>query len=258
MTILGLPLLGSLIGGLGGRYIGQKGSIIITIMNMLLTVFLSLFIFIENGFYGTATYIYIGKWINLDILTLNWALQYDSLTISMILVITIISSIVHIYSADYMKGDPHINRFMAYLSLFTFFMLILVTGDNIIQLFIGWEGVGLCSYLLINFWFTRIQANKSAMKAIMMNRIGDYGVSIGLFTIFYNFNTFNFDTIKAIIHLSYDNFIFDFHILSFIAFCLLIGTIGKSSQILLHTWLPDAMEGSPKVEYDPGFSPEVK
>jgi proton-translocating NADH-quinone oxidoreductase chain L len=165
----------------------------------------------------------------------------------MLVVVTFISSLVHLYSTEYMGHDPHLPRFMSYLSLFTFFMLILVTADNFVQMFVGWEGVGLCSFLLINFWFTRIQANKAAIKAMLLNRIGDFGLMLGILTIFIIFQTVDYATVFALVpKFVNQNFTFlgfDLHLLTLIALLLFVGAVGKSAQIGLHTWLPDAMEG---------------
>ena len=165
----------------------------------------------------------------------------------MLIVVTSISMFVHLYSTSYMEADPHLNRFMSYLSLFTFFMLCLVTGDNFIQLFLGWEGVGVSSYLLINFWFTRLQANKAALKAIIVNRFGDFGLIIALATIFFLFKSFQFGVVFSLVD-SLSNFYipvfsYELHGLSVLAFFLFLGAVGKSAQLGLHTWLPDAMEG---------------
>jgi NADH:ubiquinone oxidoreductase subunit 5 (subunit L)/multisubunit Na+/H+ antiporter MnhA subunit len=160
--------------------------------------------------------------------------------------ISIVSTIVHIYSSYYMLGDPHLSRFMSYLSLFTFFMFILVCSDNFIQLFLGWEGVGICSYLLINFWFTRIQANKSALKALVINRVGDFGFLIGILLVFHFFRSVDFATVFVLVpYFTSINFTFlnfNFKLLSLISLFLFIGSMGKSAQIGLHTWLPEAME----------------
>jgi NADH-ubiquinone oxidoreductase chain 5 len=165
----------------------------------------------------------------------------------MLIVVTFISSLVHLYSTEYMSHDPHLPRFMSYLSLFTFFMLILVTADNFIQLFVGWEGVGLCSFLLINFWFTRIQANKAAIKAMIVNRVGDFGLALGIFSIYIYFNSVEYSVVFALVPYFVDssiNFLgFDIHLLTAIGIFLFIGAVGKSAQLGLHTWLPDAMEG---------------
>lgn len=165
----------------------------------------------------------------------------------MLLVVNIVSFLVHLYSTDYMSHDPNIARFMSYISLFTFFMLILITGDNFVLLFLGWEGVGLCSYLLISFWYTRIQANKSAIKALIVNRISDFGLTIGIIIIYSIFKSLNFATVFALTPFFYGKSFFflgfDCDILSVIAGLLFFGACGKSAQIGLHTWLPDAMEG---------------
>ena len=191
--------------------------------------------------------IIIATWISSGSLNVNWSIKIDSLSAIMLVVVTSISSLVHIYSIGYMSHDPHKPRFMAYLSLFTFAMLMLVTSDNFIQLFFGWEGVGLCSYLLIGFWFKKETANAAAIKAFLVNRIGDFGFALGIFLIFYLFGTVNysevFDLIPSIID---KNLIFlgvEVNAIDLICLLLFIGAMGKSAQILLHTWLPDAMEG---------------
>jgi NADH-ubiquinone oxidoreductase chain 5 len=173
--------------------------------------------------------------------------MFDSLTVVMLVVVTFISSLVHLYSTEYMINDPHLSRFMSYLSLFTFFMLILVSADNYVQMFVGWEGIGLCSYLLINFWFTRIQANKAAVKAMLMNRVGDFGLALGLLLLFTNFQSFDYCVVFGLV-LKYQNFVvnflgFEVALLTVLAVLLFVGAVGKSAQLFLHTWLPDAMEG---------------
>jgi NADH:ubiquinone oxidoreductase subunit 5 (subunit L)/multisubunit Na+/H+ antiporter MnhA subunit len=172
---------------------------------------------------------------------------FDSLTVTMVLVINSISAVVHLYSTAYMANDPHFTRFLAYLSLFTFFMLVLVSADNFLQLFLGWEGVGLCSYLLINFWFTRVQANKSAMKAVILNRVGDLGLLFAILLIFFYFKSVDFATVFLLaplfsefffnvrLELGFFTLDYNVHILSFICFWLLFGAVGKSAQIGLHT-----------------------
>ena len=156
----------------------------------------------------------------------------------MLIVITSVSALVHIYSTGYMAGDPHVPRFMSYLSLFTFLMIVLVTSDNYIQLFIGWEGVGLCSYLLINFWFTRIKANRAAIKAMLVNRVGDIGLVLAMIMLIKEFGTLEFSVINGILIGPINNIN-----LTIICLLLFLGAIGKSAQLGLHTWLPDAMEG---------------
>jgi NADH-ubiquinone oxidoreductase chain 5 len=179
----------------------------------------------------------------------SWGLLFDSLTVVMLIVVTFVSSLVHLYSISYMSHDPHIARFMSYLSIFTFFMLMLVTGDNFIQLFLGWEGVGLASYLLINFWFTRLQANKAAIKAMLVNRVGDFGLALGIMGCFAVYQTVDFSVVFACASAFADSnhlFIFcntEVHAITLICILLFVGAVGKSAQIGLHTWLPDAMEG---------------
>ena len=187
-------------------------------------------------------------WIFSNSLVIKWSFLFDNLTAIMLIVVSSISTCVHIYSLEYMSEDPHVQRFMSYLSFFTFFMLILVTGNNLLQMFMGWEGVGLCSYLLINFWFHRLQANKAALKAMIVNRIGDFGLALGLFLVFATFKTIDYDLLQittTYFSQSYLTFIGTFSIetISLISFLLFIGAVGKSAQIGLHTWLPDAMEG---------------
>lgn len=187
-------------------------------------------------------------WINSERLRVNWGLLYDSLTVVMCVVVTRVSSLVHRYSIEYMGGDPHQSRFMSYLSLFTFFMLILVTADNRVQMFVGWEGVGLCSYLLINFWYTRIQANKAAIKAMLVNRVGDFGLALGMRVIFMEFRARDYATVFALAPEGGSHVIrvrgrWDVGVLDRIGRLLFVGAVGKSAQLGLHTWLPDAMEG---------------
>ena len=168
-----------------GKFIGPKGSSIITVYCLFLTLLCSLIGFYEVCLMNSPVYIKLCTWIDSELFNVDWGFQFDSLSMLMCCVVTFISTIVHLYSTEYMSHDPHLSRFMSYLSLFTFFMLILVTADNFVQMFVGWEGVGLCSFLLINFWFTRIQANKAAIKAMVVNRIGDFGLAIGIFLIYY-------------------------------------------------------------------------
>jgi NADH-ubiquinone oxidoreductase chain 5 len=179
--------------------------------------------------------------------TVNWGFYLDPLAVTMIVVVGTVSTLVHMYSFGYMGGDPHLSRFMSYLSFFTFFMLMLVTADNFIQLFLGWEGVGLCSYLLIGFWATRIQANKSAIKALILNKIGDFGVLIAIVLVFLVFQSVDFATVFALAPYFFNKTVFflfwEVNVITLICFLLFIGAVGKSAQLGLHTWLPDAMEG---------------
>ena len=212
-------------------------------INVVLTVTL----FYQVSFQNHIPFVTIGNWINSNDFQVDWTFFADNLTMIMLLVVNSISFFVHIYSISYMWEDPHFNRFVSYLSLFTFFMLILVTGENFVLLFLGWEGVGLCSYLLISFWHTRIQANKSAIKALVVNRVADFALTIGIVTIFYTFKSLNFSVVFALTPF-FANQLFLFMnyqipILGLIGILLFLGAMGKSAQIGLHTWLPDAMEG---------------
>ena len=247
LLLVFLPLIGSCCAGLFGRKLGPYGASYITVTCLLTTFFLSLFAFYEVSLLGCCVYIKFVPWINSELLNIDWGFLFDSLTVIMCCVVTFVSSIVHLYSTEYMAHDPHLPRFMSYLSLFTFFMLILVTADNFIQMFVGWEGVGLCSYLLINFWFTRIQANKAAIKAMVLNRIGDFGLVIGILIIFVEYKDVDYATVFAVTPIFTNKVFsflsFDFDLISIICFFLFIGAVGKSAQLGLHTWLPDAMEG---------------
>ena len=247
LILVFLPLISSITAGLFGRYLGPKGSSIVTVISLMTTFFTSTFIFYEVAIIGCPVYIKLMPWINSELLNADWGFLFDSLTVTMCCIVTFVSSLVHLYSTEYMAHDPHLSRFMSYLSLFTFFMLILVTADNYVQMFVGWEGVGLCSYLLINFWFTRIQANKAAIKAMVLNRIGDFGLVLGILIIFVKYKAVDYATVFALTPLFVNHeFIFlniNFNLIDIIGFLLLIGAIGKSAQLGLHTWLPDAMEG---------------
>lgn len=247
LLIITLPLIGSCSAGLFGRYLGPKGSAIITTTCLFISFFCSFFGFYEVAFIGSVVYVNLISWIDSEVLNIDWGFMFDTLTIVMCCVVTFISSLVHLYSIEYMSQDPHLSRFMSYLSLFTFFMLILITADNFVQMFVGWEGVGLCSYLLINFWFTRIQANKAAIKAMIMNRIGDFGLVLGILVIFMSYKAVDYATVFAltpVMATTTTNFLnLQLDTLTTIGFFLFIGAIGKSAQLGLHTWLPDAMEG---------------
>ena len=242
-----LPLIGFCITGLFGRALGPKGAAIVTTSCLIMSLFLSMFAFYEVGLMGSPTYIQLSTWVSSEVLLINWGFLFDSLTVVMCVVVTFVSSLVHLYSIEYMSHDPHLPRFMSYLSLFTFFMLILVTADNFIQMFLGWEGVGLCSYLLINFWFSRVQANKAAIKAMIVNRIGDFSLIIGILILFVNFKSVDYATVAVLApFFKYETINFlnvNFPILPLVCVFLFIGAVGKSAQLGLHTWLPDAMEG---------------
>jgi len=247
LPILFLPLLAAIISGFFGRYIGDRISGIITSLFVSVSAILSLFIFYDVILEGYENNFVIASWIDSGSLSVNWSIKIDPLSSVMLVVVTLISALVHIYSIGYMSHDPHKPRFMAYLSLFTFAMLTLVTSDNFLQLFFGWEGVGLCSYFLIGFWFKKDSANDAAIKAFIVNRVGDFGFALGIFLIFYLFGTVNYNEVFQQIpqNLNNDLTFLGIHINSINLICILLfmGAMGKSAQILLHTWLPDAMEG---------------
>ena len=242
-----LPLLGSIISGFFGRYIGDRNSEIITSLFVSISAALSLFIFKEVIFNNYENNLIIFSWMNSGLLEVNWSIKIDPVSSVMLVVVCLVSSLVHIYSIGYMSHDPHKNRFMAYLSLFTFAMLMLVTSDNFVQLFFGWEGVGLCSYFLIGFWFKKDSANAAAIKAFIVNRVGDFGFVLGIFLIFYLFGTVNYDEVFYQIPQISDKEIsflgINANAIDLICILLFIGAMGKSAQFFLHTWLPDAMEG---------------
>lgn len=251
-AIVFLPLLGFLIAGLGGKTIGARAAELVTCTFMVIVAALSwvAFLTIAMG-NGDPVNVPVLHWLTVGGLTFDWALHIDTLTAVMLVVVNTVSALVHIYSIGYMHHDPCRPRFFAYLSFFTFMMLMLVTANNLIQMFFGWEGVGLASYLLIGFWFQRPSANKAAMKAFVVNRIGDFGFLLGIFSIFVLFQAVNFDVIFA--KAADNNFVQGMTFLNWqlnaqtaiTVTCLLlfVGAMGKSAQFLLHTWLPDAMEG---------------
>ena len=246
-SILFLPLIASIISGFFGKFIGDKGSEIITSLFVSISAILSFVVFYRVINDGYSNNLIIATWINSGSLNANWSINVDALSSVMLVVVTLVSSLVHIYSIGYMSHDPHKQRFMAYLSLFTFAMLTLVTSDNFIQLFFGWEGVGLCSYFLIGFWYKKESANAAAIKAFVVNRVGDFGFALGIFLIFYIFDTVNYDEVFQKIPLFLDNRLvflgINFKSVDLICLLLFLGAMGKSAQFLLHTWLPDAMEG---------------
>jgi len=244
--IILLPLFGFFSGSLFGRFLGL-GTCYVTTSSVFSSFLLSLFLFQDVAFSGNVYKLIMGQWVIVESLSISWCFYFDTLTCVMLLVVTFISSLVHLYSTEYMENDPHLPRFMSYLSLFTFFMLILITANNFLQMFVGWEGVGLSSYLLINFWFTRIQANKSAIKAMLVNRVGDFFILLAMFFIFYTFNSLDYDAVFTLAPLMVENKIafcgFEISIIDIICILLFFGAMGKSAQLGLHTWLPDAMEG---------------
>tara|TARA_Y100000590_G_scaffold172732_1_gene197563 strand:+ start:1068 stop:2978 length:1911 start_codon:yes stop_codon:yes gene_type:complete len=245
--IVMLPLLGSIISGFFSKSIGTKQCQLLTSSFVSISGILSLYIFYQviiNDYHSNKI---IFNWITSGSFNVNWSINIDPLTSVMLVVVSLISSIIHFYSIGYMQSDPHKPRFMAYLSLFTFAMLTLVTADNFLQLFFGWEGVGLCSYLLIGFWYKKPAANSAAIKAFIVNRVGDFGFAIGIFLIFFFYGTVSYSEVfeltpsfinKEVIFLG-----INFNLITLICLMLFLGAMGKSAQFLLHTWLPDAMEG---------------
>ena len=245
-AVIFLPLVGSILGFLGKSLI-KYFSEIITSLFVSISAMFSIILFwkgIQNSTYGNFK---IFEWISSGNFVANWSINIDPLSSVMLVVVTFVSALVHIYSIGYMSHDPHKPRFMSYLSLFTFSMLVLVVSDNFLQLFFGWEGVGLCSYLLIGFWYKKESANNAAIKAFIVNRIGDFGLAIGIFIIFFYFGTINFkevfDLAPQFIEKKLTFFGFESTLITLICLFLFIGAMGKSAQFLLHTWLPDAMEG---------------
>ena len=245
-AILFLPLVGSILGYLG-KSISKYFAEISTSLLVIISAVLSIIVFwngLQHDIYGN--YI-IFEWISSGNFKANWSINIDPLSSVMLVVVTFVSALVHIYSIGYMSHDPHKPRFMSYLSLFTFSMLALVVSDNFLQLFFGWEGVGLCSYLLIGFWYKKNTANNAAIKAFIVNRIGDFGLAIAIFLIFFFFGTINFYEVFQATSQYAEKKIYFFgleaNLITLICIFLFIGAMGKSAQFLLHTWLPDAMEG---------------
>ncbi|MBN9590127.1 MAG: NADH-quinone oxidoreductase subunit L [Alphaproteobacteria bacterium 64-11] len=247
-TIVFLPFLGCVIAGLFGRLIGPRPSELVTTGLLFVSAALSVVAFAQVALGGGATQIIpILPWIHSGDFAADWTVRVDGITAVMLVVVTGVSSLVHLYSIGYMHEDPHRPRFFAYLSLFTFAMLMLVTSNNFLQLFFGWEGVGLASYLLIGFWYTRPSANAAAIKAFIVNRVGDFGFALGIFGVWAAFHTLDFDAVfVAAPAMAGKTFIFAGHsvdILTTLCLLLFVGAMGKSAQLGLHTWLPDAMEG---------------
>jgi len=241
------PLLAAIIAGLFGRQLGDKKSQIITCGVLIISALFSWIALFQIGMGHTVTHMTIMTWVSSGDLSFNWGFKIDTLTAVMLVVVNTVSSLVHIYSVGYMSHDPHKPRFMAYLSFFTFAMLMLVTADNFVQMFFGWEGVGLASYLLIGFWYKKPSACAAAIKAFLVNRVGDFGFALGIFAIYMVTGAVDFETVFAAIpNLVGQNIHFlwmDLDLITTICILLFIGAMGKSAQLGLHTWLPDAMEG---------------
>jgi len=245
-AVLFLPLAGAIIGYFG-KSLGNLFSEIITCLFTLFAAVFSIIIFYNGIMFDDYGNYKILEWISSGNFSANWSINIDPLSSVMLLVVTLVSTLVHIYSIGYMSHDPFKPRFMSYLSLFTFSMLALIVSDNFLQLFFGWEGVGLCSYLLIGFWYKKNSANNAAIKAFVVNRVGDFGLAVGIFLIFYHFGTINFNEVFQLVP-KYINKNINFlgvetNLITLICLFLFIGAMGKSAQFLLHTWLPDAMEG---------------
>lgn len=231
-----------------GRVVGQRGSFILIYIYFPIALLFTLIMFIEVSLYHSFCIVnLLFDWFRIELLRINWVFWFDSVSVTMMLVVVFISFLVHLYSIEYMAEDPHLIRFLSYLSLFTFFMLILLSAGNFIQLFLGWEGVGLSSYLLINFWSQRIQANKSAFKAMVINRIGDWGLAFGFSMVFFFFKSLDFSVIFCLSPFFLEHTLYfaglNLPIHEIICFFLFLGVVGKSAQFGLHAWLPDAMEG---------------
>jgi len=237
LAIIILPLLGSIVSGFFGRKVGVSGAQLITCSCVIITTILAILAFFEVGLNNIPVSIQLFRWIDSESLNVSWGFHFDSLTVSMLIPVLIVSSLVHVYSIGYMSHDPHNQRFFSYLSLFTFMMIILVTANNFLLMFVGWEGVGVCSYLLVCFWFTRIAANQSSISAFLTNRVGDCFLTIGMFAILWSFGNVDYATVFSLAPYISEN------IVTIIGICLLIGAMAKSSQVGLHVWLPMAMEG---------------
>ncbi|WP_420854605.1 NADH-quinone oxidoreductase subunit L [Sneathiella marina] len=242
-----LPLLAALIAGLFGRFIGDRGSQLVTSGAVIFSAILSWVSLYQVAFNQSPEMVELFTWISSGSFDVSWALRIDSLTAVMLVVVNTVSAVVHVYSIGYMAHDPHKQRFMAYLSLFTFAMLMLVTSDNFVQLYFGWEGVGLASYLLIGFWYKKPSANAAAIKAFVVNRVGDFGFALGIMAIYLVFDSVSFSVVFAAapdqVGQSFEFLGYQVDILTTICLLLFVGAMGKSAQIGLHTWLPDAMEG---------------
>ena len=247
-AIVFLPLLGAVLVGGYGTHLGARQSEIICTSLLFVAAFLSWIAFFTVGMgHAPPGTVELATWFDAGSLKVDWALRVDTLTVVMLVVVNTVSALVHLYSIGYMHEDPARPRFFAYLSLFTFAMLMLVTADNLVQMFFGWEGVGLASYLLIGFWYQKPSANAAAMKAFVVNRVGDFGYALGIFLVFALTGSVSFETIFAeapgLAHKSIHVFGADWDAMTVTCLLLFMGAMGKSAQFLLHTWLPDAMEG---------------
>ena len=247
LSILIFPFLSFFSTNILGRYIGIFGSNVLSTFSIAFSFTLAIFIFYESAICGSVCTILLAPWINTELFISFWGFYFDAVSSLMLLVVCSVSSLVHLYATEYMSADPHQGRFMGYLSLFTGFMLILVTADNFLVMFFGWEGIGLASFLLISFWYSRIQAGKSAIKAMLVNRIGDLGLALGIGAVFLTFKSIDYPIVFSLASLcEYNTFTFlsfEFDRITVITLLLFWGALGKSAQVGLHIWLPDAMEG---------------
>ncbi|RYE05527.1 MAG: hypothetical protein EOP33_05545 [Rickettsiaceae bacterium] len=237
LSILALPSIGALVAGLRGRALGVTGAQVITISCMVLATAFALVAFHEVALCRSSVSIDLGSWVSTVGLSVSWSLLFDDLTVSMLLPVLIVSLCVHVYSVSYMDSDPHQQRFSAYLSMFTAFMVLLVTADSYLLMFVGWEGIGISSFLLIGFWTTRAQAAKSAVLALTVNRVGDLTLTVAFLAMAWVFGSLDYATILSTASLM------DQTVLTVTGLLLLGGAMAKSAQLPLHTWLPAAMEG---------------
>ena len=246
-AIVFLPLAGAVASGLFGRLLGDRAAPVLTCVLLVASAVLGWIVFFQIVGTGESFTVHLFTWIDSGTFEVSWAFYFDQVTAVMLIVVTTVSAVVHVYSLGYMANDPHRPRFFAYLSIFTFAMLMLVTADNFVQMFFGWEGVGVCSYLLIGFWYKRPSANAAAIKAFIVNRIGDFGLALGIMGVFLVFDTVSFDAVFAaapdIAGTSMTFLSADVDTLTLLCLLLFVGAMGKSAQVPLHTWLPDAMEG---------------
>jgi NADH-quinone oxidoreductase subunit L len=242
-----LPIIASAVAGVFGKFLGARLCELLTTAALFVSLALSIYAFYDVAILGHSQIVPLWQWIASGDFEADWSIRVDTLTVVMLVVVTGVSALVHLYSIGYMKDDPGRPRFFSYLSFFTFAMLMLVTADNFLQVFFGWEGVGLASYLLIGFWYKRPSANAAALKAFIVNRVGDFGFMLGIFAIYWTFHTLDFGTVFAAAPaMAGKTFMFagyNVDILTTICLLLFVGAMGKSAQIGLHTWLPDAMEG---------------
>jgi len=238
LLILFLPLCGSITAGLLGRKLGPSGAHFASISSLATASLLALLAFYEVAVCDSPVTINLGSWINSDLLNINWLFYFDQLSVTMLVVVTVVSLMVHIYSIYYMAGEPHQQRFFSYLSLFTFFMLVLIAGGNYLILFIGWEGIGVSSYLLINYYYTRLAANKAAILAFNQNRVGDWILSVGFFAMISVFGSLDYDVIFNLAPSINPTLI------TIICLLLFIGASAKSAVLGLHSWLPGSMEAN--------------